>query len=62
MRRPTKPVCVRVRFSPTERTDLICIGCGTFRTDYAIAAAGAEPQVGLHRGCVGVVRIQRGAA
>lgn len=58
-----KPITVRVRAVPTERTDLMCIGCGAFRTELAIETGWVrEPLAGLHKSCVPHVKIARGAA
>lgn len=63
MRKPTKPITVRVRAVPTDRTDLVCVACGGFHSDYAITkAGGGEPQAGIHSVCLPVLRVKRGEA
>lgn len=47
-----KQKLMKIRLEKTQRTDLICIGCGNFRTEWAIVPAlGAEPQAGVHTKC-----------
>lgn len=42
-----------VRVGEVARTDLVCIACGRFRTEYAIERNdGEEVQAGLHAGCI----------
>jgi hypothetical protein len=46
---------VRVALLRTKRTDLVCIACGRFRTELAIAVGDAgddKSEAGLHRACV----------
>ena len=48
-----KQKLMKIRLEKVQRTDLICIGCGNFRTDWAIVAAeGVEPQAGVHTKCI----------
>jgi hypothetical protein len=43
----------KVALEKVSRTDLICIGCGNFRTEWAIVPIGdAEPVAGLHTKCI----------
>ena len=43
----------KVALEKVSRTDLICIGCGNFRTEWAIVPVGdAEPVAGLHTKCI----------
>jgi hypothetical protein len=43
----------KVALEKVSRTDLICIGCGSFRTEWAIVPiGGAEPVAGLHTKCI----------
>jgi hypothetical protein len=43
----------KVALEKVSRTDLICIGCGNFRTEWAIVPiGGAEPVAGLHTKCI----------
>lgn len=47
---------LRVRLVPTQRTDLLCIGCGQFRTQLAIVLGDESEehaQAGIHKACVG---------
>lgn len=43
-----------VQLAPTTRTDLMCIYCGGFRTEYAVVpvVAGADEQAGVHVVCM----------
>jgi hypothetical protein len=44
---------MKVRLEKVKRTDLICVACGDFRTDWAIVPGpGAEPQAGVHSRCI----------
>lgn len=47
---------LRVRLVPTDRTDLICIACFTFKTEYAVqpydARVTSDPVVGCHKSCI----------
>jgi hypothetical protein len=45
---------IKVALVRIERTDLICIGCGSFRTEWAIVPIGkeSEPQAGVHTKCI----------
>jgi len=59
-RRRVSPRNVTFRLEPTTRTDLVCVACGGFRTEYAVALAdGGESQAGAHAGCVERVRARR---
>lgn len=46
---------IRIVLEKTTRTDLICIACGVFRTEYAIASAHGEAQAGVHTRCLGAL-------
>jgi hypothetical protein len=51
---------VKVALERVSRTDLICVSCGGFRTDWAILPVAAEtlsngerePQAGIHTSCI----------
>jgi hypothetical protein len=48
-----KQKLIKVKLEKVQRTDLICIGCGCFRTDWAIVSSpGAEPVAGVHSKCI----------
>lgn len=61
-RRATKPRRLRIELVPTERTDLICISCGGFRTDLEVKRFHDPAMAGLHSSCINDVRVTRGAA
>jgi hypothetical protein len=48
---------IRVELAPTTRTDLVCIACGLFQTEYEIVVPGLEgdPQAGCHTHCLAAV-------
>jgi hypothetical protein len=46
---------LRISLVEVNRTDLVCIACGGFRTEMAIATSG-ELQVGLHKKCIPLVK------
>jgi len=63
-----KPVNLRIRIAPTRRTDLCCIVCNRFRTEYAIIPVGGDAsresvdaQFGIHRACRSGVHHKKGA-
>jgi len=44
---------MKIRLEKVQRTDLICVGCGNFRTEWAIVPSpGAESQAGVHTKCI----------
>lgn len=48
------PGFVRLQLAPTDRTDLVCVSCGHFRTDLAIVRPGGsdrDAEAGLHSRC-----------
>jgi hypothetical protein len=50
---------IKIEIVPTDRTDLLCIRCGMFRTDYAVQPSpGAEQHVGVHAACLREARGQ----
>lgn len=54
---------VRVALLRTKRTDLVCIACGRFRTELAIAVGDAgdeKSEAGVHRACVELVETRGG--
>ena len=56
-RRPAQTI--RVRLVPTERSDLVCLACGMFRTQYAVLSqASGGAQVGCHAGCIAYVAVR----
>lgn len=52
---------LKVRLEKTTRTDLICIGCGGFRTEFAVVTKGDFVAVGVHRACIEDVHVRRAA-
>jgi hypothetical protein len=58
---------MRVRLAPTRRTDLVCMACGRFRTEFAVVPVGGDmtretvdSHVGVHRGpCMSSVHLRR---
>lgn len=58
----TEQHVIRIRAVPTTRTDLICVRCGCFRTQFAIVPVpGSEEHVGVHKGCLLEYGSRRGA-
>lgn len=54
-----KQKLIKVKLEKVQRTDLICIGCGCFRTDWAIVPSpGAEPVAGIHSKCIGNLHVK----
>lgn len=54
-----KQKLIKVKLEKVQRTDLICIGCGCFRTDWAIVPTpGAEPVAGIHSKCIGALHVK----
>lgn len=54
-----KQKLIKVKLEKVQRTDLICIGCGSFRTDWAIVPTpGAEPVAGIHSKCIGDLHVK----
>lgn len=55
---------LKVRLEKTTRTDLVCIGCGGFRTEYAIVSGVVEGEsvAGVHRDCIADVHVRRAAS
>ena len=50
---------VKVAIERVSRTDLICVSCGRFRTEWAIVAPGSdEPVAGVHAGCVDKLHVK----
>jgi hypothetical protein len=56
----------RVQLVPTRRTDLVCMSCGRFRTEFAVVPIGGDTtretidsHVGVHRACVDRVHSRR---
>lgn len=56
----------RVQLAPTRRTDLVCMSCGRFRTEFAVVPIGGDTtreandsHVGVHRACLGTVHLRR---
>jgi hypothetical protein len=53
---------LKVRLEKTSRTDLVCIACGQFRTEFAIMTAESSSEAGVHRECIGRVHVRRAAS
>jgi len=56
---------LRVQIVKTTRTDLLCIRCGDFGSQFAIVAPGVdqkEAQAGVHRKCIPLVKARRSPA
>lgn len=49
---------IKVQLVKSTSTDLMCIVCGQFITDFAIDC-GAEPVAGIHRTCIKHAHVQR---
>lgn len=51
---------LRVTIQKTTRTDLVCMSCGQFRTEFEVVRTGGhEPHVGVHRACIDHVHTKR---
>lgn len=51
---------IKIQLEKTSRTDLICVSCGGFVTEYAIVRGGGfEPNAGIHRSCINDVHVRR---
>lgn len=50
---------LKVQIEKTTRTDLMCIACGGFRTEFAIVPEGFDPCAGVHRACIERVHVRR---
>jgi hypothetical protein len=51
---------LKIQLVRTDRTDLCCISCGRFKTEFAVARAdGEESQAGVHRKCLDDVKVRR---
>ena len=43
---------IRLALTKTDRTDLMCVCCGGFRTEFAAHGPdSSNPQVGIHKRC-----------
>jgi predicted Fe-S protein YdhL (DUF1289 family) len=56
----------RIQLVLTRRTDLVCIGCGRFRTEFAVvpidgdtSREALDSNVGVHRKCLDRVHFRR---
>lgn len=56
----------RVQLVPTRRTDLVCMSCGSFRTELAVVPVGGDTtrettdsHVGVHRACLTNIHLRR---
>lgn len=51
---------LKVMVQRTKRTDLTCMACGRFRTEYeVVVAGGGEPHAGVHTACMESVHHKR---
>lgn len=55
-----RPQHVRIFVTPTGRTDLVCIACGGFRTEYELQtnAQSGVAQAGVHSRCIADVAVK----
>jgi hypothetical protein len=60
---------IKIRLESIKRTDLICVGCGCFRTEWAIVPAlppaalrypapDVEPVAGVHTRCLDSLHVK----
>ena len=50
---------MKIKLERVQRTDLICVGCGNFRTEWAIVPSpGVEPVAGVHSKCIGTLHVK----
>lgn len=56
-----KTKAIKVRLEKTTRTDLMCIACGNFQTEFAVVCHGDESNfvAGVHRICINSVHVRR---
>ena len=57
-----KAKTIRVELAPTKRTDLMCVGCSGFMTEYAIVPPGfadGDAAAGVHRQCIALLEYRR---
>lgn len=52
---------IRIKLEKTTRTDLMCVACGQFRTEFAcVPNSGTEDaQSGVHRKCIPTIHTKR---
>lgn len=55
---------IKIHIVSCERTDLMCICCGNFRTDFAVLPGAnvgilADPVVGVHKKCIPLMHVKR---
>jgi hypothetical protein len=51
---------IKIKLERVQRTDLICVSCGNFRTEWAIVPApDGEPVSGVHTKCISMLRVTR---
>ncbi|HYX21404.1 MAG TPA: hypothetical protein VFA98_11225 [Thermoanaerobaculia bacterium] len=54
-----KQKLMKIRLEKVQRTDLICIACNCFRTDWAIVPGpGVEPVAGVHSKCIASMHVK----
>ena len=52
---------MKIALEKVSRTDLICIACGMFRTEWAIVPNSADPEdavAGLHSKCIDAIHVR----
>jgi hypothetical protein len=49
---------LKVQLVRTTRTDVMCIACGMFRSEFEVCNGG-EAEVGVHRKCIDRVKVRR---
>jgi len=50
----------KIQVVSTERSDLVCIACGQFRTNFAVVVEGESDEhahVGVHKRCVDEIKV-----
>jgi hypothetical protein len=57
----SKKKLIKIALERVQRTDLICIACGNFRTEWAIMPSieGIEPAAGVHTKCIPSLHVKR---
>lgn len=47
---------IKIQLVATDRTDLVCVLCGRFQTEFAVVlpgGSGDEAHTGVHKRCIG---------
>jgi hypothetical protein len=51
---------LRLSLVPTDRSDLVCVACSGFKTDFAILIGGEPSEFyGMHKKCISTAHAKR---